>query len=193
MLENPMTKPQIAMPKYITFDAYGTLVQYQLNKAIRVILGERGNGIDMEKFEDDHHDLRFQEILGEYRPYEVMLRRGLHKIMSRYGLDYTEEDSDRMMDSIPNWPPFPDVPAVLRKLRMYTKIVIISNSEDRLIEKNIECMGATSRFFLPALSSTSTPASFFVLISPRSILSTTIRRPSLWIRLSFQKVINFGT
>ena len=136
-----MTKPQIAMPKYITFDAYGTLVQYQLNKAIRVILGERGNGIDMEKFEDDHHDLRFQEILGEYRPYEVMLRRGLHKIMSRYGLDYTEEDGDRMMESIPNWPPFPDVPAALQKLRMYTKIVIISNSEDRLIEKNIECIG----------------------------------------------------
>jgi len=136
-----MTKPQIAMPKYITFDAYGTLVQYQLNKAVRAILGDRANGIDVEKFEDEHHDLRFQEILGEYRPYEVMLRRGLHKIMSRYGLDYTEEDGDRMMDSIPNWPPFPDVPAVLRKLRMYTKIVIISNTEDRLIEKNIECMG----------------------------------------------------
>jgi 2-haloacid dehalogenase len=129
------------LPKYITFDAYGTLVQYQLNKAIRAILGERANGIDMEKFEDDHHDLRFQEILGEYRPYEVMLRRGFHKIMRKYGLDYTEEDGDKMMDSIPNWDPYPDVPPVLRILRQYCKLVIISNTEDRLIEKNIEKMG----------------------------------------------------
>ena len=136
-----MSKPQIAMPKYITFDAYGTLVQYQLNKGVRAILGERANGIDMEKFEDFHHDLRFQEILGEYRPYESVLRRCLHTVMEKFGLDYTEEDGDREIASIAAWPPFPDVPDVLRKLRMYTKIVIISNTEDRLIEKNIECMG----------------------------------------------------
>jgi len=133
-----MQRPKFDMPKYITFDAYGTLVQYQLHMVTREILGERANRIDMQKFEDEYHDLRFQAIFEEYRPYETVLRRCFHNVMSKFGLDYTEEDGDRMMASIPNWPPFPDVPAVLQKLRMYTKIVIISNTEDRLIEKNIE-------------------------------------------------------
>jgi 2-haloacid dehalogenase len=133
-----MPNPKIKMPKYITFDAYGTLVNFQLSRVTREILGERANNIDMEAFLDEYSDLRFEEILKEYRPYETVLRRCFHKMMRKYGLDYTEEDGDAMMASVPTWGPFPDVTPVLQKLRMYTKIVIISNTEDRLIEKNIE-------------------------------------------------------
>ncbi len=34
------------MPKYITFDAYGTLVKYEMNKVTTQILGERAKEID---------------------------------------------------------------------------------------------------------------------------------------------------
>ncbi len=129
------------LPKYITFDAYGTLVQYQLNKATKRILGERAKKIDMQAFLDEYHDLRWQAVLEEYRPYETLLRRCFATMMRKYGLDYTEADGDAMMADIVTWPPFPDVPPALRKLRQYCKIVIISNSEDRLMEKNIEVMG----------------------------------------------------
>ncbi len=77
----------------------------------------------------------------EYRPYETVLRRCLSTMMRKYGLDYTEADGDTMMADLVTWSPFPDVPPVLRILRQYTKIVIISNTEDRLIEKNIENIG----------------------------------------------------
>ena len=129
------------LPKYITFDAYGTLVDFQLNSATRKIIGERANRIDIEAFLDDFHDLRWEEILKEYRPYETVLRRCLAIVMRKYGLDYTVEDGDAIIAAVPTWGPFPDVPPVLRKLRQYCKIVIISNSEDRLMEKNIENIG----------------------------------------------------
>ena len=129
------------LPKYITFDAYGTLVQYQLSKVTREIIGDRLNSVETEKFLDDYHDLRFAAIMEEYRPYETVLRRCFAKVLRKYKLDYTEDDGDRMMASILTWPPFPDVPAALRKLRQYCKLVIISNTEDRLIEKNIENIG----------------------------------------------------
>lgn len=129
------------LPKYITFDAYGTLVQYQLSKVTREIIGDRLNPAETEKFLDDYHDERFAAIMEEYRPYETVLRRCFAKVLAKYKLDYTEDDGDRMMASILSWPPFPDVPAALRKLRQYCKLVIISNTEDRLIEKNIEVMG----------------------------------------------------
>lgn len=129
------------MPKYITFDAYGTLVNFQLTKATLAILGERAKQINIEAFLNEYSDLRFAEIQKEYRPYETVLRKCFATMMRKYGLDYTEDDGDAMMAAVPTWGPFPDVPPVLRKLRMYTKIVIISNTEDRLIEKNIENLG----------------------------------------------------
>lgn len=132
---------QIKMPKYITFDAYGTLVNFQLGKATREVLGDRLANIDQEKFFNEFSDARFDDILKPYRPYEAVLRRCFGNVARKYGIDFTEDDVDQIIASIPTWGPFPDVPPVLRKLRMYTKLVIISNTEDRLIEKNIENLG----------------------------------------------------
>ena len=129
------------LPKYITFDAYGTLVKYDMNRVTKQILGERAKKIDLEAFLQDYHDMRWEAILEEYRPYETVLRRCLANMMRKYGLDYTEADGDTMMADLVTWNPFPDVPPALRILRQYCKIVIISNSEDRLMEKNIEKIG----------------------------------------------------
>lgn len=129
------------LPKYLTFDAYGTLVNFQLNKVTREILGDRVHQIDIQAFLDEFSDLRFTAIQEEYRPYETVLRRCFGKMMHKYGLAYTEDDGDRLVSVVPTWGPFPDVPPVLRKLRQYFKLVIISNTEDRLIEKNIENIG----------------------------------------------------
>jgi 2-haloacid dehalogenase len=129
------------LPKYITFDAYGTLVNFQMTKATMQMLGERAKKIDTEAFLQEFSDMRFDEILKEYRPYETVLRRCLAIMMRKFGLDYTEADGDAMMAAVPTWGPFLDVPPVLRILRQYSKLVIISNTEDRLIEKNIENIG----------------------------------------------------
>ena len=128
------------LPKYITFDAYGTLVNFEMSKVTLQILGDRAKKIDTEAFLQEFSDMRFNDIM-EYRPYEAVLRRCLHNVMSKWGLEYTEADGDTMMAAVPTWGPFPDVPPVLRILRQYCKIVIISNTEDRLIEQNIENIG----------------------------------------------------
>jgi 2-haloacid dehalogenase len=129
------------LPKYITFDAYGTLINFQLNEVTLDILGERAKKIDTKAFLNEYSDMRLDDVLKEYRPYETVLRRCFANMMRKYGLDYTEADGDAMIAAVPTWGPFPDVPPVLRKLRQYCKIVIISNTEDRLIEKNIENIG----------------------------------------------------
>jgi 2-haloacid dehalogenase len=129
------------LPKYITFDAYGTLVNFEMTKVTMQILGDRAKQIDTEAFLQEFSDMRFNDILQEYRPYEAVLRRCLSNVMRKWGLEYTEADGDTMMAAVPTWGPFPDVPPILRILRQYCKIVIISNTEDRLIEKNIENIG----------------------------------------------------
>ncbi len=138
------------LPKYITFDAYGTLLTWTLEQAVEQILGDRIKQIDWEAFQNEWHVARWNDILIEYRPYETMMRRCFGNMLRKYGVDFSEEDCDAMIANITSWEPFPDVPTVLRKLREYCKIVIISNSEDRFIEKNIEKIGVPFDDFVTA-------------------------------------------
>ncbi len=129
------------LPKYITFDAYGTLINFQLGTATREVLGSRLDNIDSEKFFNEYSDERFNDILKPYRSYEAVLRRCFGNMARKYNIPFTEDDVDAMIAKIPTWGPFPDVPPVLRKLREYCKLCIISNTEDHFIEKNIENIG----------------------------------------------------
>jgi 2-haloacid dehalogenase len=129
------------LPKFITFDAYGTLINFQLSKATAAVLGDRLKNIDTQKFFDEYEQERYNDILKPYRAYEAVLRRCFGNMARKYNIPYTEDDVDQMIASIPTWGPFPDVPPVLRKLREYCKICIISNTEDHFIERNIENIG----------------------------------------------------
>jgi 2-haloacid dehalogenase len=138
------------LPKYITFDAYGTLCTWTLEEATEKVLGDRIKSIDWEAFKNEWHEQRWLDILKEYRPYETMMRRCFGNLLRKYGVNFTEDDCDAMISNILTWGPYPDVPPVLRKLREYCKIVIISNSEDRFIEKNIENIGVPFDDFITA-------------------------------------------
>jgi 2-haloacid dehalogenase len=138
------------LPKYITFDAYGTLLTWTLEQAAEQILGDRIKKIDWGAFQEEWHVARWNDILIEYRPYETMMRRCFGNMLRKYGVEFTEADCDAMIENITSWEPFPDVPPALRKLRKYCKIVIISNSEDRFIEKNIEKIGVPFDDFITA-------------------------------------------
>ena len=47
------------MPKYITFDAYGTLVNFEMTKVTMQILGERAKKINTEAFLQEFNVLFF--------------------------------------------------------------------------------------------------------------------------------------
>lgn len=138
------------LPKYITFDAYGTLLTWTLEDAAKETLGDRLNGVDWDALTNDWHHQRFEDILVEYRPYETMMRRCYGNILRKYGVNFTEADMDAMIANVLTWEPYPDVAPALRKLRQYCKIVIISNTEDRFIEKNIEKIGVPFDDFITA-------------------------------------------
>lgn len=129
------------LPKWITFDAYGTIFTWTLEQATEKILGDRIKKIDWGKFQQEWSNSRFHDTSTEYRPYEAMMRRCFGNVARKYGIEFTENDCDGIIENIVSWEPFPEVPAVLRKLREYCKLCIISNSEDRFIEKNLEKLG----------------------------------------------------
>ena len=128
-------------PQFITFDCYGTLVNFDLTAATLRVLGARKDHIDLKRFLDDFEAIRFQQVLGPYRPYREVLCRSLEEVMTRFGLVYRPADGDEIVRAVPTFGPFPDVPDALQRLRARFKLVIISNTEDDLIAQNVRNIG----------------------------------------------------
>jgi len=128
------------LPKYITFDCYGTLIDFQLTKATIEILGERANTVNLHDFLIVFRDLRFYECFAPYQRYSDLLRTTFKKAMDICGMRYTNADGDRLVAAVPTWGPFPDTKLILDQLGKHCRLVIISNAEDDLIAQNVRNM-----------------------------------------------------
>jgi 2-haloacid dehalogenase len=139
------------LPKFITFDCYGTLVDFTLTKATLKMLGARTEQIsDMDAFLAEFSKLRFSEVLGEYQSYRQVLCRSLEKAMTQFGLDYQDADGDAIVAAVPEFGPFPEVPGVLRQLKEHCKLAIITNSDDDLIAGNVAKIGVPFDYVITA-------------------------------------------
>jgi 2-haloacid dehalogenase len=127
-------------PKYITFDCYGTLIDFQLTKTTIEILGERASQVNLHDFLIVFRDLRFYECFAPYQRYSDLLRTSFKKAMDICGLRYRNADGDRLVAAVPTWGPFPDTKPILDQLGKHFKLVIISNAEDEMIAQNIRNM-----------------------------------------------------
>lgn len=140
------------MRPVVTFDCYGTLVDFDLDRAVRGALGERLriDGVDETEFLRDFRVMRFQAVLEEYRPYKQILRETLEHAMRLHGVPYREEDGDAVVAAVPTFGPFPEVPGALRRLKERYQIAIISNTDDDLIRGNVERIGVDFDFVITA-------------------------------------------
>jgi 2-haloacid dehalogenase len=129
------------LPTFITFDCYGTLVDFDLDTVTIQTLADRVAQTDVDAFLRDFEAIRYQAILGPYRPYREVLRQSLATAMEQHGLPYRDADGDAIIAAVPTFGPFPDVPPVLERLRQHCKLVIVSNTEDDLIASNVRNIG----------------------------------------------------
>ena len=131
----------MALPKYVTFDCYDTLVEFPIDDVTRRVLGSRLEEVDADAFLKEFEAIRYQEILGEYRPYREVLCRTLAEAMQRFGLAYRDEDGAAIVAAVPTWGPFPDVPPALERIGRHCGIVIISNTDDDIVASNVKKIG----------------------------------------------------
>ena len=107
------------MREIVTFDAYATLINFELGPTTLKVIEDRLDldNLDVDEFLDDFRVMRFQAVLEAYRPYHEILHSSLRNAMRLHGLEYRESDGDALVEAVPAFGPWPEVPDALRALK----------------------------------------------------------------------------
>lgn len=134
------------MPNAITFDFYGTLVQWHegVEAAFREILGRHARpatnpALLIHAFHSEGRRLRDTP---PWKPYREVLRESLRHAMNHAGLAMCPADIDGLIARLSALPPHADVPDALATLRQRGfRLAAISNTDDDLIAGSLPSLG----------------------------------------------------
>ena len=92
-------------PKYITFDCYGTLTNFQMAPMARKLFADRIAPEQMESFVADFRVYRLDEVLGDWKPFRKVVRNSVERTCRKWNLDFNEADAAAIYDAVPTWGP----------------------------------------------------------------------------------------
>ena len=126
--------------RWATFDCYGTLIDW--NAGIRAVL-ERLWGVEQApKLLERYHQLEPEIQAERYRSYAEVMTLTLEALAREVGYGIPEGESGILAQSLPEWPPFEEVPESLAELRRRGwKLAILSNSDRDLIAASMKRLG----------------------------------------------------
>lgn len=129
-------------PKYITFDCYGTLTNFQMNDATRPLIADVIAPEDTDQFLQDWRSYRMDEVLEPFKLYRQVLRDAWQRVCNRWRIQFKAADVDAIVAAVESWGPHPDVPEALATLADTYPLVILSNAEDAMLQNNVRQLGA---------------------------------------------------
>jgi 2-haloacid dehalogenase len=129
-------------PKFVTFDCYGTLINFDMAGAARRIFGARLPEQKLDALIKNFAAYRLDEVLGAWKPFAEVVHNALERACKRNGVAFRAEDAQTIYEEIPTWGPHPDVPAGLAKVAREIPLVILSNATDSQIMSNVNKLGA---------------------------------------------------
>ncbi len=126
--------------RWASFDCYGTLIDWM--GGIRATLADLWPEHDAELLLKAYHQIEPEVQEGRSVPYRQVLAESLEAIAHREGLTLEEDDREALADSLPTWPPFPEVPRTLAELRSRGwRLAILSNTDPDLLDASLEGIG----------------------------------------------------
>ena len=133
-------------PEWLTFDCYGTLIQWDeglISAVEKILAGKPEANVTSHRLIQvyDHYE---HELEGEkpHRSFRDVAGSALALAMKDLGLKYESSDIEVLTSSISRMPPFQEVvPALAQLKKMGFKLCIVSNTDDDIIAGNVAQMG----------------------------------------------------
>ncbi len=134
----------ITLPKAITFDCYGTLIDWEgeIQQFFARRLAAKGvEGIDTKALQAQWEEIQFHYIQQQYRPYRQVLGDTMKMAFDQFHLPYDETDVEAFAASMGQWKPFPDTRDAILELQRFVKVVLITNTDDAIIAETERTIG----------------------------------------------------
>ncbi|ACC74907.1 haloacid dehalogenase type II [Paraburkholderia phymatum] len=133
-------------PSWLTFDCYGTLIQWDegLQNAVSAILASKhAAAIDPRKFIAvyDRHEHALEQT-PPHRSFREVAGEALRIALEEFDLHAEVSDIRLLTERISAMPPFPEVVATLHALKEAGyRLCIVSNTDDDVIAGNVAQLG----------------------------------------------------
>ena len=136
--------PDFSRFEWVSFDCYGTLVDWEtgISRAVGEVLESRGVRMSRREILGLYSDIepRVQQGSKGYLKYRDVLRRVMELIGSELRMEFSESELGCLADTLPDWPVFPDTVGALRALKERYRLAVISNVDDDLFAKTAEAL-----------------------------------------------------
>jgi 2-haloacid dehalogenase len=129
------------MERWATFDCYGTLIDWNggIGRQLERLFGAE----NAPRLLHGYHELeRAYERERPTASYREVLTVALVQLAEREGLPLAADEQDALARSLPEWEPFPEVPAALEDARARGwKLAILSNTDRDFLDASLERIG----------------------------------------------------
>ena len=121
--------------KFVTFDVYGTLIDWESGayEAFEKEAARDGFTIERDEVIALFHEIQRDIQSGSYELYAEVLRRTAVEISKRLGWPLEPSRSGFLPDSVQRWKPFRETNAQLNRFNKKFSIGLISNIDDKLL------------------------------------------------------------
>jgi len=120
----------------ITFDCYGTLIDWESGIADAFLLAARADGVELRRDDVLRAYEQIEPIVEreQYRFYRDVLTESAARVAHSLGWAVAYERATFLVNSMSSWRPFPDTNAALERLRNAGyRLGILSNCDDDLL------------------------------------------------------------
>ena len=129
----------------LTFDCYGTLIDWEAGilAALRAPVRAHGIEADDETLLADFGRHESAVEAGPYLAYRDVLGEVLGRLLGERGAEPTDAERAAFGGSVADWPAFPDSPAALARLHERFQLGVITNCDDDLFAASQARLGVT--------------------------------------------------
>jgi 2-haloacid dehalogenase len=126
--------------RWATFDCYGTLIDWE--RGLREAFEALWPRLDRDRLAGHFHAVEPRIQLAGELPYREVLARALEAVAAIEGQALETAQRGVLADSLPRWPPFPEVPEALERLRADGwRLAALSNTDPDLLAASIRSLG----------------------------------------------------
>ena len=120
---------------FVTFDVYGTLIDWEqgIYDAFTKEAEKDGYTINRDELVPIFHEVQREIMSGSYELYAEVLRRTANQTAKRLGWPLEPSRAQFLPDSVMRWRPFKETNVALRKVKKKKQIGLISNIDDKLL------------------------------------------------------------